>query len=196
MDLFQPYRFVLASGSPRRIGLLEKLGIPFEVKPVGVDENYPGHLEREAIPLYLSDIKAEAFPLEDQPAHTIVIAADTIVWLDGRVIGKPVDEEDARHILRTLSDRTHEVITGVCIRSKTRKRLFHVISEVTFGTLTDPEIDHYIRTCKPFDKAGAYGIQEWIGLIGIESIRGSYLNVVGLPVQRLYHELEYFLEAK
>lgn len=184
------YRLVLASGSPRRRELLAGLGIPFEVRLLpGVDESYPASLRDADIPLHISRLKAEAYRAGMRPDE-LVIAADTIVWLGEQVLGKPRDEEDARRMLRLLSGRTHEVYTGVTLLSGGGEcRSFAAMTEVRFAPLAEEDICRYVAECRPLDKAGAYGIQEWIGYIGVESIRGSYFNVMGLPVQRLYREL-------
>lgn len=189
----QHYRMILASQSPRRKALLEGLGLPFEVRvQPDIDEHYPAHLEGEAIPRHIAETKAAAYT-STLGENDLVITADTIVYLDGKVFGKPADEEEAVSMLRQLSGRTHRVMTGVCIHTRHQQRSFTVTTEVTFGTLTDEEIRHYVSQYRPFDKAGAYGIQEWIGYIGVTRLDGSYFNVMGLPVQRLYQELKHIL---
>ena len=225
-------RIILASNSPRRRELLSGLGLEYEVRTLqGIDESYPQGLAMEEIPQYISRKKAAAYSLKPDE---LLITADTIVWLDGEVLGKPADEEDARRMLRKLSARTHTVVTGVTLTywneearvkdeafpagQETGTRdigataspsslaphpsscpqpfpsicqvTFPSVSQVTFAQLTDSEIDRYVAQYRPLDKAGAYGIQEWIGYIGIASIEGSYFNVMGLPVQRLYTELK------
>jgi septum formation protein len=183
---------VLASKSPRRMKLMQDAGIPFRlVIPQDIEEKYPGELDKFQIPVYLAELKSRAYG--EIPDNEIVITADTIVWLNNRVIGKPRDAHDAFEILSSLSGNMHEVITGVCLRRNYNSRTFYSHSEVYFAKLKPEEIIHYIETYKPFDKAGAYGIQEWIGFIGIEKINGSYFNVMGLPVQKLYRELESFI---
>ena len=186
------YRIVLASNSPRRKELLGGLDIPFTVATLpDVDESYPSHLTAEEIPLYISRKKSEVYrPFMTN--DTLLITADTIVWLDGKVFGKPKNIDDARHMLQVLSGKTHCVITGVTLATKEKEESFTSLSDVTFSQLNDSEIDYYLNHCQPYDKAGAYGIQEWIGYIGIERIKGSYFNVMGLPIQRLYHELKRF----
>ncbi len=182
-------RLILASNSPRRKQLLAGLGIDFEVMVLkGIDESYPENLEVEKVAEYIAGKKAAAYRdvVDD---NTIVITADTIVVLDGMVMGKPATHDDACHMLRLLSGHTHHVITGVCLSSKNEKRSISVTSEVTFKQLSEEEIEYYVSHYKPYDKAGAYGIQEWIGYVGVTSLRGSYFNVMGLPVQRIYHEL-------
>jgi septum formation protein len=184
------YEIVLASQSPRRHELLKGLNIPFEVKIIDIDEeNYPQQLVGVDIPMYLAEKKADAF-LESMKENTLLITADTIVWHEGRVFGKPKDKADAVRMLKALSGKTHEVITGVCICTLTKRKVFHVISEVRFARLLPQEIEYYLNNYQPYDKAGAYGVQEWIGYIGVEHIDGSYFNVMGLPIQRLYNELK------
>ena len=186
------YQLILASQSPRRKELLEGLGIPFCVRVIeGIDESFPENLPIEDIPVYISKQKASVYAkciAEDE----VVLTADTVVVCQGQVLGKPKDEDDARRMLNLLSGRTHEVITGVTVKTREEEKSFSVVTEVQFKSLTPQEIDFYIRRFKPFDKAGAYGIQEWIGYIGVISIRGSYFNVMGLPVQRIYEELKTF----
>ncbi len=183
---------ILASNSPRRKELLAGLGLKFEVRTMpGIDESFPDHLSGEAIALHISSKKASAY-LSALTDDDLLITADTIVYLEGRVLGKPLDAADACRMLRDLSGRTHQVITGVTIATRERQHSFASVSEVTFASLTDEEIDYYVSNYRPFDKAGAYGIQEWIGFIGVERIEGSYFNVMGLPVQRLYTELKQF----
>lgn len=180
---------ILASKSPRRRKLLEELGINFTVTTIDVLEEYPQELVKEEIALYLCELKANAFSKEKIHKNTIIITADTIVWFNNRVLNKPASRQKAIQSLEELSGHTHEVITGVCIRTLHETRKFYVNTEVTFRELKTAEILHYVDQYKPFDKAGAYGIQEWIGYIGIEKIKGSFHNVVGLPVTRLYEEL-------
>lgn len=190
LDNLKKYHIKLASNSPRRRELLAGLGIEFETKVLpGIDESYPDTLKGEEIPLYIAREKAEAYRPALQPDE-LIITADTIVYQDGLVLGKPHDEADARRILRLLSGHTHQVITGVCILTDTLQRSFAVTTEVTFGTLSEEEITYYVEKYRPMDKAGAYGIQEWIGFIGVTGLQGSYYNVMGLPVQRLYQELK------
>ena len=155
----------------------------------GIEETYPDTLKAEEIPLYIACEKAAAYRNTMHPDE-LIITADTIVWLDGVVMGKPHNEDDARQMLWKLSGKTHQVITGVCLTTAGAQRSFSAVTEVTFAELSDEEIDYYIRVYKPMDKAGSYGIQEWIGFIGVRGISGSYFNVMGLPVQRLYTELK------
>lgn len=190
LDNLKNYRIILASGSPRRRELLTGLGINYEIKLLpDIDEAYPDTLQGEDIPLYIAREKADAYKASMQPDE-LIITADTIVWLDGRVLGKPKDEAHAVEMLRMLSGHTHQVITGVCLTTTAFQRTFAVTTEVTFCHLNDEEIEYYVTHYHPLDKAGAYGIQEWIGYIGVEAISGSYFNVMGLPVQRLYRELK------
>lgn len=183
-------RIILGSQSPRRQELLRGLDIDFTVRTIdGLQEHYPATLQGAEIPLFLARQKADAF-LPTLTDDDLLITADTIVWLDGRVYGKPTDADDARRMLRTLAGRTHEVITGVCLTSKRRQEAFSATTQVTFAHFSEAEIDYYIAKYKPFDKAGSYGVQEWIGYIGVESIAGSFYNVMGLPVQRLYNVLQ------
>ncbi len=181
-------KIVLASNSPRRKELLSGLGLEYEVRTLqGLDESYPEGLTMEETPQYISRKKAAAYSLNPDE---LLITADTIVWLDGEVLGKPADEAEARQMLRKLSGKTHQVITGVTLSWSDQQRSFASTSHVTFAQLSDAEIDYYVTRYHPLDKAGAYGIQEWIGYIGVMAIEGSYFNVMGLPVQRLYTELK------
>ena len=182
---------LLASKSPRRRELLAALNIPFRIVNVCAEEGYPADLKEGDIPLFIAREKADAYR-EPLTEGEVLLTADTIVWLDGTVLGKPKDAADAKAMLRMLAGRTHEVITGVTIATQAKQTTFAVTSLVAFADLTDEEIDHYVEHYKPFDKAGAYGIQEWIGYIGVKRLEGSYFNVMGLPVQRLYTELRRF----
>ncbi|MGX8690183.1 MAG: Maf-like protein [Bacteroidaceae bacterium] len=191
-----PYRIILASNSPRRRELLAGLGIDFTVHVIGgIDESWPHDLKGEDIPLYISREKAAPYKAAIYPDE-LVITADTIVYVDGEVLGKPRDNADAVRMLRLISGRWHEVITGVTLMTAVRERSFAVTTRVRFCNLTDSEIEQYVESGLPMDKAGAYGIQEWIGYVGVEAIEGSYFNVVGLPVQRLYRELINFCKDK
>lgn len=188
-----PYKIILASNSPRRRELLAGLGLDFTVKVIsGIDESWPHSLKGEDIPLYISREKAAPYKPLIGPDE-LVITADTIVYVDGEVLGKPHDKADARRMLRLISGRWHEVITGVTLMTAQKERSFAVTTRVRFCNLTDDEINRYVESGLPMDKAGAYGIQEWIGYIGVEAIEGSYFNVVGLPVQKLYRELVNFV---
>ena len=189
LDNLNKYRVILASNSPRRKELLSGLGVDYEVRTLpDVDESYPAGLQGGDIPLYIAREKAEAYRPMLQPDE-LMITADTIVWLDGKVLGKPGDKDEALQMLRGLSGRTHEVFTGVCITTKEWQRSFTVCTEVRFSPLSEDEITYYVDKYLPMDKAGAYGVQEWIGYVGVEYISGSYYNIMGLPVQRLYREL-------
>ena len=183
-------RLILSSNSPRRRQLLAGLGLPFEVRVLpDIDESYPDDLAVDDIPVFIAREKAQAYLPLIQPDE-LVITADTVVVLDNRILGKPADAQEAAEMLRDLSGRTHRVITGVCITGKDVQRAFAVVSNVTFKQLEEKEITYYVEHYKPFDKAGDYGIQEWIGYIGVTGLEGSYFNVMGLPVQRIYEELK------
>lgn len=189
------FNIILASKSPRRQTLLAELGIKYKVFVKDeIKEIYPNNLVKEQIAVFLAEEKARAYE-NDINDNDLIITADTIVWIDNQVLGKPTDSEDARKMLSQLSGNTHTVITGICLKTKNKQKSFYAETEVKFKTLTTDEIDYYIEKYKPFDKAGAYGIQEWIGYIGVESINGSYFNVMGLPIQRLYEELTIFIEG-
>lgn len=187
------YKIILASNSPRRKELLKGLDIDFDVMVIpGVEESYPSDLPVEETACYIAREKALPYkPLVK--ADELVITADTVVICDGNVLGKPKDADDARQMLRLLSGKTHQVVTGVCFTTLSKEQSFSVSTDVTFANLTDEEIDYYIKRYKPFDKAGAYGIQEWIGYIGVTRLEGSYFNVMGFPVQRIYNELKKFI---
>jgi septum formation protein len=193
-EKLKDYNIILGSGSPRRQFLLDGLGIEYEIRVNNdLEETYPAGLSKQEIPVYLAELKSRTI-MEAVPPDTLLITADTIVWLEDRVINKPKDRADAVNILNKLSGNMHEVITGVCIRTTDRMHSFHASSLVWFTRLSEEEINYYIEQYKPFDKAGAYGVQEWIGYIGIEKIEGSYFNVMGLPIQKVYHELKELLE--
>lgn len=184
------YKLILASNSPRRKELLAGLGLPFEVRVLsGIDESYPDSMPVSDVALHIAGLKADAYRTTMAPDE-IIITADTVVIVGNEILGKPVDEADAHRMLRLLSGRTHQVTTGVCIVAKEWERRFAVTTDVTFKTLSDEEIRYYVDTFKPFDKAGAYGIQEWIGYIGVTALQGSYYNVMGLPVQRIYEAIK------
>lgn len=188
--LAEGYKIILASNSPRRKELLGGLGIDFEVRTLqGIDESYPSMLKGEDIPMHISAKKAEAYRAT-MADNEMIITADTIVYDNGEVLGKPKDRDDAVRMLRQLSGHAHEVITGVSVLTKSDIVQFASTSKVYFAALTDEEINYYVDIYKPFDKAGAYGIQEWIGFVGVTRIEGSYFNVMGLPIQRLYTELK------
>ncbi len=197
MDLIErltPYKILLVSKSPRRQYLLKEMGLKFEIASKSdIKEEYPADLTCDEIPVYLARLKARSF-IDTVNSKTIIIAADTIVCFNNQVLGKPADYDDATRILRLLSGDKHVVLTGICLKTKNKEKTFCSKSEVYFKNLSDSEIKYYIEKYKPFDKAGSYGIQEWIGYIGIERIEGSYFNVMGLPTQQLYIELSEFIE--
>lgn len=187
-----PHRLILASKSPRRQQLLSGLGFNFEIVTREVNEEFPSHLKAQEIPLYLSKIKAEAFhDLLDN--NTLVLTADTVVWINDKVLNKPENENEAFEMLHLLSGNMHEVFTGVTISSAFKQQSFFNKTNVYFKELSAEEIWHYIKNYQPYDKAGAYGAQEWIGYIAIEKIEGSYFNVMGLPVKEVYEELMKFV---
>ena len=187
------HKLILASQSPRRRELLKGLDVEFSTCSVDADESFPADLKGADAVQYICKAKADAYrpQLND---NTIAITADTVVILDDKIIGKPKSREEAFSMIRSLSGRVHEVITAVCIFSKEKCKEFYASTEVHFSDITDEEIEYYIAKYKPFDKAGSYGVQEWIGYIGIEKIVGSYFNVMGLPVKRLYDELKEFIK--
>lgn len=181
-------KILLGSASPRRRELLQSLGLTFEVVAApGIDETFPSGLSCEQIPQHIAFQKAKGYTLADDQ---LLITADTIVWLDGQVLGKPVDAEDACRMLRLLSGHTHQVVTGVALTTSQWTRSFSSLTHVTFAPLSEEEIRSYVDRFSPLDKAGAYGIQEWIGYIGVTRLEGSFYNVMGLPVQLLYTELK------
>ena len=186
------YKIILASNSPRRKELLAGLDVQFEVRIIpGIDESYPDTLPTMEIAEYIAQKKAKAYR-ETMADDELIITADTIVVLDDKVLGKPKDAEEARCMLHALSGKTHQVVTGVVLTTKELQKHVSVVSNVTFKTLSDNEIDYYVDTYKPMDKAGAYGIQEWIGYVGVTRLEGSYFNVMGLPVQRIYEAMKEF----
>ncbi|MBQ8154433.1 MAG: septum formation protein Maf [Prevotella sp.] len=190
------YHIILASNSPRRKELLGGLDIPFEVRVLdGIDESYPEDLPTKEIAGYISKKKAAAYQ-QTIAADELIITADTIVILGQKVMGKPKDAEEAKRMLHELSGQTHQVITGVCLTTKEKQVSFSVETDVTFKKLTDEEVNYYVDHYRPFDKAGAYGIQEWIGHVGVTGMNGSYFNVMGLPVQRIYEALKAFKSVK
>ena len=184
------YKLVLASNSPRRKELLAGLDVDFEVFVLdGIDESYPQDMKSTEVAQYIARKKAEAYKRIIRQ-NTLVITADTVVVVEDRILGKPHDEAEAMAMLRSISGKSHLVITGVCLTTLDKQVSFSVTTEVTFKPLTAEEISHYVTRYKPYDKAGAYGIQEWIGYVGVTSLKGSYYNVMGLPVQRIYEELK------
>jgi len=190
-EIIQDTKILLATNSPRRKELLTQLGIPFEVRSKEIDESFPKSFRPEAVAVYIAEKKANSFlgNLKEE----LLIAADTIVSIEDEIFGKPLDSYEAKTMLRRLSGKPHEVITGVALLYMQKIYSFYEKTTVRFKELTDAEIEYYIKEYKPFDKAGAYGIQEWIGMIGVTGIEGSYTNVVGLPTARLYHEIGSFL---
>lgn len=189
------YNIILASGSPRRQQFMKDLGIDFEIRLKEVEEIYPDKLQGAEITDYLAELKANSLK-DSLTDDEIVITSDTIVWHEDKALGKPTDYDDAVTMLQSLSGKTHQVITSVCIMDNVHNQIFNDITNVTFHPLGDEEIKYYIDNFKPFDKAGAYGIQEWIGLVAIAKIEGSYSNVVGMPVDKVYKHLTNFIAKK
>lgn len=192
-EKLKPYHIILASGSPRRQAYFKELGIDFTIQLKEVEEIYPEALQKEAITNYLAELKAQAFDNELQP-NEILITSDTIVWHNNKALGKPKTTEEAYDMLRALSDDTHQVYTSVCFTTTTKTETFFDVTRVTFNPLTEEDIAYYIKKYQPFDKAGAYGIQEWIGLVAIRKIEGSYATIVGLPVDLVYNKLLTFID--
>ena len=187
-----PYKVILASNSPRREELLKGIDIDFEVKTLpDIDESYPNGLLKEEIAEFVATNKAKSY-ISSLSEDEMLITADTIVLLDEKVFGKPINKEEAKQMLHTLSGKTHKVITGVCLTTTTKQTSFSATSNVEFGELTDSEIEYYVEHYSPLDKAGAYGVQEWIGYVAVKHIDGSYYNIMGLPIHRLYHEIRNF----
>jgi len=182
------YKLILASGSPRRQQFFKDLDLDFEIRLKEIEEIYPDHLKAHEITDYLALLKANAFEGELNE-NEILVTSDTIVWHKNKALGKPKDYDDAFQILKTLSNETHEVITSVCFKTTKSSMVFHEITKVTFSTLSDESIHYYLKNYQPFDKAGAYGIQEWIGFIGVSKIEGSYANVMGMPTDKVFHYL-------
>ncbi len=192
MNKFNNYKITLASKSPRRQQLLSDMGIEFETRLKPVDESFPANLGKDDIAIYLCEKKAKAFMVEEVRENELLITADTIVCLGNEILNKPTDREHAIEMIGKLSGKKHEVITGICLRTAKKMKSFFVSTDVYFKVLDKKEIEYYVDSYKPYDKAGSYGIQEWIGYIGIEKIEGPYFNVVGLPTARLYEELKRF----
>lgn len=192
LDNLNKYNVVLASKSPRRQELLRGIGFDFVVFTKEVDESYPDATPLRDVAPLLSLKKAKAFEDEELPENYLVITADTVVVVGNEILGKPKDKDDAVRMLKALSGNVHEVVTGVTIHTKEMSRTFSVTSKVSFETLDNEEIEYYIDKYRPYDKAGAYGVQEWIGFIGVNNVEGSYFNVMGLPTHRLYKELKCF----
>lgn len=193
VNFYPEYKFLLGSKSPRRQQLLKAVGLPYEIVQMEVEENYPDSLKGADIALYLCELKADAFEIQAYPDNSVLITADTIVWLENECIGKPKDREDAIQMLSKLSGKEHTVYTGICLRTKSKKRVFSAETLVQFKTLSQDEIRYYIEHHRPFDKAGSYGIQDWIGYTSVIGIRGCYYNVMGFPVQKFWEELKLFL---
>lgn len=190
LENIQHYKIVLASNSPRRKELLSGLNLEYTVRVLpDIDESYPDTLKGEEIPMYISREKAEAYR-NSMAEDELIITADTVVCINEKVLGKPRTQEEAKEMLRELSGKTHQVITGVCLMTRDLQRTFSATTQVTFDVLTEDEIEFYVEKFRPLDKAGAYGVQEWIGFVGVSRLEGSYFNVMGLPVQRLYQELK------
>jgi len=187
-EKLKQYHIILASGSPRRQQFFKELGLDFEVRLKSVKEEYPNRLTHFEISDYLAQLKSLPFK-ENLKDNEILITSDTIVWHNNKALGKPINEEDAFNMIKSLSNSTHEVITSVCFTTKTHQKTVNAVTKVTFKNLEDEEIQYYVDICMPLDKAGAYGIQEWIGQIGITKIEGSYFNVVGLPTHLVYKTL-------
>ena len=187
-EKFNKHRIILASGSPRRQQFLKELDVDFEIQLKDIEEIYPEHLQAEEITNFLAKLKASAFAL-DLDDNDILITSDTIVWLNNKALGKPKDYDEAFEMLTEMSGTTHKVITSVCLKTTDKEIVFYEETLVTFTKLSSDEIKYYLNNYKPFDKAGSYGIQEWIGLVAITKIEGSYANVVGLPTHRLYEEM-------
>jgi len=187
--LLKDYQLILASASPRRHAFLKELDIPFKIQLQPVEEIYPNEYKQEEITNYLAQLKAEPF-IKDLQSKDILLTSDTIVWHNHQALGKPKDQQEARYMLKQLSNASHSVITSICLTTISNQIVKHTSTKVTFKTLTSEEINYYIKHFQPFDKAGAYGIQEWIGSIGITKIEGSYNNVVGLPTHLLYETLK------
>ena len=181
------YNLILASGSPRRQNFFKQLDVPFTIQLKEIEEIYPDHVKAAEITDYLADLKSKAFT--DLNENDLLITSDTIVWFEGKAIGKPKDKEDAFQMLKAMSGKQHQVYTSVSIKSKNFQKIFHDETSVTFENFTDEEILYYLEKDAPYDKAGSYGIQDWIGLIGVKKLEGSYFNVMGLPVHKLYKEL-------
>lgn len=190
-EKFKNHIIILASGSPRRQQFLKDLDLDFEIRLKDIEEIYPEGLEAEAITNFLAELKANAFE-GSLKENEILITSDTIVWYKNKALGKPKDYDDAFQILKSLSNDTHDVITSVCFKTYAKTTIFHEVTKVTFNELSDEAIHYYLKNYKPYDKAGAYGIQEWIGFIGVSKIEGSYPNVMGLPVDKVYEYLSNF----
>ncbi len=194
-SVIEPFQLILASQSPRRQQLLAGMDLPFTILTKEVDESFPDDLPVLEVAAYLSKKKSLSFDLEMLPPHYLLITADTVVIVEDRILNKAAHKSEAIEMLSLLSGKTHQVVTGVCLRWGDKTTVFNEVSEVKFATLTPSEMQWYVDKYKPFDKAGAYGIQEWVGYIGIESVKGSYYNVMGLPTHRLYQTLKRIVGA-
>lgn len=192
-EILRHYNLLLGSKSPRRQELLKALGLHYSLVEIDVDEVYPEHLQGADIARFLCELKADAYNTKQLSPDSILVTADTIVWLDGKYIGKPGGKTEAIEMLEQLSGKQHSVFTGICLKSSTRKVVFHAHTHVQFRELGTDEIGYYVTHHKPFDKAGSYGIQDWIGYIGITGIEGCYYNVMGFPVQMFYEQLTQFI---
>ncbi|WP_026726646.1 Maf-like protein [Flavobacterium sasangense] len=187
-DKLNKINIILASGSPRRQQFFKEMDLHYTIRLKEIEEIYPEHLQAEEITNFLAELKASAFENELKE-NDVLVTSDTIVWLNGKALGKPKDYEDAFEMLQQLANQTHEVITSVCLKSIDKTEVFHCVTKVTFANLSDEAIKYYLDNYQPFDKAGSYGIQDWIGLVGISKIEGSYTNVVGLPTEMLFQKL-------
>ena len=187
-DKLNKINIILASGSPRRQQFFKEMDLHYTIRLKEIEEIYPEHLQAEEITNFLAELKASAFE-NDLKENDVLVTSDTIVWLNGKALGKPKDYDDAFQMLQQLANQTHEVITSVCLKSIDKTDVFHCVTKVTFANLSDEAITYYLNNYKPFDKAGSYGIQDWIGLVGISKIEGSYTNVVGLPTEMLFQKL-------
>lgn len=187
-DKLNTINIILASGSPRRQQFFKEMDLHYTIRLKEIEEIYPEHLKAEEITNFLAELKATAFENELKE-NDVLVTSDTIVWLNGKALGKPKDYDDAFQMLQQLANQTHEVITSVCLKSMDKTEVFHCVTKVTFANLSDEAIRYYLDNYQPFDKAGSYGIQDWIGLVGISKIEGSYTNVVGLPTEMLFQKL-------
>lgn len=193
-DKLNKINIILASGSPRRQQFFKDMDLHYTIRLKEIEEIYPEHLQAEEITNFLAELKANAFE-NDLKENDVLVTSDTIVWLNGKALGKPKDYIDAFKMLQELANQSHEVITSVCLKSLDKTEVFHCVTKVTFSDLSDEAIRYYLDNYKPFDKAGSYGIQDWIGLIGISKIEGSYTNVVGLPTEILFQKLMNYAET-
>ncbi len=193
-DKLNKINIILASGSPRRQQFFKEMDLHYTIRLKEIEEIYPEHLQAEEITNFLAELKASAFE-NDLKENDVLVTSDTIVWLNGKALGKPKDYDDAFQMLQQLANQTHEVITSVCLKSIDKTDVFHCVTKVTFANLSDEAIRYYLDNYQPFDKAGSYGIQDWIGLVGISKIEGSYTNVVGLPTEMLFQKLMNYAET-